>query len=326
MRIEHRYKHWFIALPVTVVQIILVPVMMVSMSLSTGYASTVAPQYTSVTANPEHALLVDAVWLNTHLFDHDLIIVDTRERKLYDVGHIENAVNIPVSETFNSKPRDDLVASISQIQREFSEAGIDASMHVVLYDDGIYTDAARVFWVMEVYGHRKVSLLNGGFANWRKIEYPLSTLKPQVHTRNFIPEIVPERLSTKFSTRLALTDSSKLLIDARSADEYTGKTSKYTRAGHIPSAINIPFNLNYQVAESGVSEIMPIEKLRQIYADVDPAKKVIAYCNRGKQSALTYFILRRLGFSVAAYDGSWIEWSADLSLPVETELHETEEN
>lgn len=260
-------------------------------------------------------LIVENNWLRRHYQDENVVVVDVRAPLQYEREHIEGAVNIPVARTFSGPPSNGLVAPISTIRALFSNAGIDNNTTVVIYDNGNYFDAARVFWVLEVYGHRYAGLLNGGLAFWKKKGMPVSNKPPEVTVKQFVPTIVPENLSTKFSTRLAINDQSKVIIDARSSEEYRGKRSITRRYGHIPSAINIPSSNNYTKV-NGVSKIKSVPQLKTLYSDIDDDKEVIAYCNKGKESALTYFVLRRLGYRVSAYDGSWYEWSNDPALPV----------
>lgn len=260
-------------------------------------------------------LVVETDWLKEHFNEPGIIIVDVRNNKQFQKEHIKGAVNIPVDSTFGGQPNSGLVAPISHIQNIFSRAGIDNNVDVVIYDDGTYFDAARVFWVFEVYGHKHVGLLNGGLDLWKKLGLPTSSLAQNKESKSFIPTVVPDYLSTKLSTRLAVNDDSKLILDARTSEEYSGKKSKTKRFGHIPGAINIPAKQNY-TGQNGINVIKPIEELERLYSAIDKNKKVITYCNKGRESALTYFILRRLGFNVSAYDGSWYEWSNDPSLPV----------
>ncbi|KRT60270.1 sulfurtransferase, partial [endosymbiont of Ridgeia piscesae] len=67
----------------------------------------------------------------------------------------------------------------------------------------------------------------------------------------------------------------------------------------------------------GQPKLKPLSELRALYAGIGQNKRIITYCNRGKQSALTYFVLRQLGYEAAAYDGAWFEWSNDSTLPIE---------
>jgi len=276
----------------------------------------------STSPNEFHSILppdyvVEVEWLSRNIHHSHLIIIDVRDAKEYAQAHILGAVNIPVNSTFSSEITHSMVASISTIQHIFSSAGVSNNSDIVLYDDGEYVDAAREFWVLEVYGHKHVSILNGGFKLWSNRQFKVTQDVPELAHGNFVPTIVPEILSTKFSTRLAINDHSKQLIDVRSRDEFNGLKSETNRFGHIPTAINIPSNMNYS-NNAGINKIKPLPDLKLIYNSIDPHKKIIAYCNKGRESALTYFVLKRLGFNVSTYDGSWYEWSSDFELPIVT--------
>jgi len=263
-------------------------------------------------------LLVSKEWLKPRLAEANLVVVDTRDPDVYSHLHIENAVNIPVSSTFENRKHQSRVAAISVIQSLLSAAGINNDSHIVLYDDSGMLDAAREFWVLEVYGHSRLSILNGGFQMWANAGYPSNDKTVSRRQTLYIPTIVPGKLSTKFSTRLAISDKSKIIVDARSEQEYIGTFNRFERAGHIPSAINIPATMIMEVNDEGVLAIKPKSALNQIFGHLDRSKKIIAYCNKGKESALTFFALRQLGFVVSAYDGSWYEWNSDSTLPIET--------
>jgi len=258
--------------------------------------------------------LVDQEWLIAHIDDADLVIIDTRTRKRYQEGHIDGAVSLSVWDTFGKDPRDDLAAPISKIQTLFSNAGVDQATRVLLYDDGEMINAARVFWVLETHGHRRVAILNPGYQAWVEKQLPTNNKVVVPARRHFLSHITPHRLATKFSTRLAVSDPGTVIIDARSSEEYRGQESRSARSGHIPGAVSMPSADNLK---SGTAGLKDFSELKTLYSGIDSNKKVIAYCNKGRDSALTYFILRQLGYDVAAYDGSWYEWGNDAQLPVE---------
>jgi len=255
-------------------------------------------------------------WLKQRLSDKNIVVLDVRDRDAYLSGHIKGAVNIPVDRTFSSNSPKDRVANISYIQKLFGDAGIDAATGVVIYDNGEYINAGRTFWVLEVYGHKKAMLLNGGYPAWLKKQYPVTEVETKPAPKQFVAAIQPQRLATRLHTLLATEDDSKLILDARTAAEYSGKVSKSARAGHIPSAISIPWKRNFKDV-GGISTIKSFEELRQVYQDIDKSKKTITYCNKGKHSSFTYFIMRELGYDVSHYDGSWYEWGNDADLPIE---------
>ncbi|MBA1332268.1 sulfurtransferase [Candidatus Endoriftia persephone str. Guaymas] len=260
--------------------------------------------------------LVDDEWLSGRSGQAELLILDVREPQAYQQGHLPGAVNLPVNSIFGLDPRSDLMAPTSTIQRVFSTAGIDVSQQLVVYDSGTFIDAARLIWILEVHGHARVALKDGGYESWLANGKAISFEASQPQARRFIPTADPQRIASKLSTRLAIDNPEVVLIDARTPEEFAGEVSGAKRFGHIPTAINIPWDANYERVD-GQPKLKPLSELRALYAGIGQNKRIITYCNRGKQSALTYFVLRQLGYAAAAYGGSWFEWSNDPALPIE---------
>ncbi len=261
-------------------------------------------------------IVVEVAWLAENIHKENVIVVDARTRAAYLNGHIPGAVSIPVSETFSKTDNTYKVGGLKYIRELFGRAGISHDKTLVVYGDDSYLDAGRVFWVFEVYGHEDLKLLNGGYDAWVKTgHHPVSKDEPVITETDYIPRINPERLSTQLSVRLAIDDDSKLLLDVRSREEYIGMSSRAKRYGHIPGAVNAPW-YDMFVMVDGVRMIKPDAALRKLYGDVGD-KKIYTYCNRGEHASLTYTVLRQLGYDVAHYDGSWLEWGNDDDLPIE---------
>jgi len=271
------------------------------------------PAFALANVTPKTAFTVELDWLRANLADHNLVVVDTREARTFAADHIAGAVNIPVADTFSKGLRGDLLAPISQFKELLRTAGIRNDDHIVLYDDGSFTDAARVFWVLEVYGHEHISILNNGFAAWSEQRAPISTRAHPRKRSDYLPSVNPRRLATKLSTRFATRTDQVVLIDARSEAEYQGLESIASRHGHIPSARNVPAS---DLITDGEPQFKSLDELASLFANIPKNKQVITYCNKGKHAAMAYFTLRSLGYDVATYDGSWYEWGNDLNLPI----------
>ena len=278
-------------------------VLLLLLTVSLGHAQTA------------FSTLVSPVWLNEQLLNPTLLIIDTREALLYEQAHIPGAINIPVNDTFTTAGNTYRVGSLQQIKTLFSQHGIKYDDHIVVYDDGRLIDAARFFWVLEVYGHQRVSLMDGGISQWLKAGLPIEHERRQRPATNYVPTISHERITTKMAMQIALSNPAVQIIDARTQQEYSGKESIAERSGHIPGAVNIPWLVNME-QQQGLNKLLTDSRLvdrYQAYKD----QPVITYCNRGKQSALTYFALRYLGYDVSVYDGAWLEWANDQNLPIE---------
>ncbi|MCI0506411.1 MAG: sulfurtransferase, partial [Gammaproteobacteria bacterium] len=174
----------------------------------------------------------------------------------------------------------------------------------------------RLFWALEVYGLQNVKVLSSGYDNWIRNNFPVTGNIPVVKPNEYVVSIDHRRIASKFSTQLATANPQQIVVDARSADSYQGKTSTAARFGHIPTAINIPVTLNIEETD-GIKSLRNFEELKQLYSGLPQNHKVVTYCEIGRVSATVYLALRELGYDVANYDASWREWGNDLSLPIE---------
>ncbi|MEY9215080.1 sulfurtransferase [Thermobifida halotolerans] len=269
-------------------------------------------------------VLVDADWVEAHLNDPDVVIVEVDEdTSAYDKGHIRNAVKIDWKKDLQDPVRRDFVDKAG-FEALLSERGIANDHTVVLYGGNNNWFAAYAYWYFKLYGHEKVRLLDGGRKKW------------ELESRELVEE-VPQRERTTYTAKeqdpsiRAFRDEvvsaigSKALVDVRSPDEFTGKllapahlpqeTSQ--RPGHIPTARNIPWAKTAN--EDGTFKSN--EELKELYeqAGVDLDKDIIAYCRIGERSSHTWFALHELlGLeNVKNYDGSWTEYGSLVGVPVE---------
>lgn len=242
-------------------------------------------------------------------------IIDVRITEKYSLNHIQGALNFPADLTYHEKSINGKITQPNKMQAIIRSLGLNVNDNIVIYDEGTFFDASRVFWALEVYGFSNVKLLNGGFEYWENLNYKTSNEKVDIKESNYISTIDNQKLATKFTTQLATRNNSQIIIDARDNQSYVGNESSAKRFGHIPKAINIPAYDNLKKINN-VSKLKEYDELTQIYKNLKKDKKVVIYCTIGKIASTNYFALRELGYDVANYDASWKEWGNDFNLPV----------
>lgn len=243
------------------------------------------------------------------------IIIDARAKKLYAKGHIKDAINFPSNLTYERKANNGKIVNPKKMQEIVRNLGLNSNSDIVIYDNGSFFDAARLFWALEVYGFTKIKLLNTGYNSWVKNKYNISKKSPKIIKSSYISKINHKRLATRFQTQIATKNPNQTIIDARTYGAYIGNESSAKRFGHIPEAIHISAHNNINNSEN-ISRLETTDKLKEVYKNIDKNKKIIIYCAIGKVAAANYFALRELGYNVSNYDASWKEWGNDFSLPI----------
>jgi thiosulfate/3-mercaptopyruvate sulfurtransferase len=262
-------------------------------------------------------LLVDPAWLGARLRDPGLRIVDmVTEPEEYQKAHVPGAVYLHVNDARVAVPAGGFrLPTADEGARLLGTLGIGPDTHVVIYDDSGGLHASRLFFTLEVFGHRKVSLLDGGVHGWRRAKLPLTTEIPRVERTEYRPAVRGDLVASAEWVRDRLGDATVALVDARTAAEFTGKDRRAKRGGHIPGAVNLEWKQNVRPDWT----FKPRAELRAMYVakGVTPDKTVVTYCQTHHRASHSYFVLRLLGYPrLVGYDRSWIEWGNRDDLPL----------
>ena len=270
---------------------------------------------------------VSAEWLKDRLHWPNLVIVDCRFQlgqpakgsADYQLEHIPGAIYLDLEKDLSGPvgqhggrhplpPLDDFVQTLSR-------KGIDASKHVVIYDDQGGLMAARLWWMLKYAGHEQAQILAEGFTHWKEQGYPLTSDVPEPADASFEPNVREDMLVTMEEVKQKLNDPNVLLIDSRSEARYMGEHEDIDPVGgHIPGAVNE--NWQNRLREDGrwKSKEEQIEDLRSFIRQKD--KEMIVYCGSGVSACANIIAFDEAGLRPRLYAGSWSDWISYPDNPV----------
>ena len=287
-------------------------------------SNTDTPKFAAY-SNP--GMLVSTDWLAQRLDDPKIIPVESNEDPLlYDTGHIPGAVNLDWHLDLNHPLIRDYLDS-DGYSSVMGSKGITPDSTLVFYGDNFNWWATYALWVVSLFGHGDVRVLDGGRMKWEEEGRPMTT-KPTERPATEYPTTSRDdsRIRAFLPAVLGHSNQGNPLVDVRSPEEFRGErlhmpgypNEGATRGGHIPGAHSVP----WKRAANDDGTFKDADELKAIYLDeigLRPDDEVISYCRIGERSSHTWFVLTHLlGFeNVRNYDGSWTEYGNTVGVSIE---------
>ncbi|GMM93244.1 sulfurtransferase [Qipengyuania sp. MTN3-11] len=275
--------------------------------------------------------LVSTDWLERHLGGSGLVVLDATRHLPgsecdphadFAASHVPGARYLdlpsfqdPEAELSNTLP------TAAQFEARMRALGIGRTDRIVLYDDSMIASAARAWFILRLFGHERVAILDGGWSKWREENRPCESGEAAVEPSDYAVDMVRGANVRDKDRMLANLDSrAEQVVDARDAERFSGATEDTVHAlpgGHIPGARNLPYRALFE--DDGTYRSR--DDLRQAILDagLDPRRPIVASCGSGMTASVLLFALHLIGADeTALYDGSWAEWGADPATPKET--------
>jgi len=286
--------------------------------------------------------IASSAWAQTSIVDVEyvkaavargVLLWDARNAEAYAAGHIPGAVNIgDPTITLRDKNTEDYLP-IGQIEKALGAVGIDPAREIIVYGDRGLPSTYFAQVTLRYFGATNAKVFHDGIEGWRTAGQPVATTPSTARPIAVKLTPVPGVISESREVVAALKRADVQFLDVRTAREFRGEDIRAIRGGHIPGAINIPFEQNWvdpdtrsklrsgAVKDTSGMSLKPREQLLKLYENLDPNKEVHVYCQSGNRASQTAVVLQDLGFkNVKVYDASWLGYSSWLTAPAESEV------
>jgi thiosulfate/3-mercaptopyruvate sulfurtransferase len=273
-------------------------------------------------AHPES--LVSTEWLAANIDRQDVRVFDASftlpnvkptAQEEFARRHIPGAVFFDIDGiSDHANPLPHMLPSPEDFARMAGALGIGEGRQIILYDIAGFGSAPRAWWMLRVFGHDNVALLDGGFPKWLAEGRAVTTYVPQPKPVTFTPRFDGARVRSKAQVLANIDEKREQVLDARSAARFAGTAPEPRpglRGGHIPGSINVPYDT---LGDPQTKRYLPAEQIEERFraAGVDRSKPIVTSCGSGVTACALTFALHLVGWGKSGvYDGSWSEWGLD---------------
>jgi thiosulfate/3-mercaptopyruvate sulfurtransferase len=264
---------------------------------------------------PRPELLVEPAELAKWANEAKVRVLDARSKEQYAKGHVPGAAWVDHDDWSRAFAKSQ---DFDEWSKRLDKIGIDPGTRVVVYDDNLSKDAARIWWILRYWGVKDVRLLNGGWKGWLAAAGDESTDAPAEVKRGSADFTAQKpRLTTKDDLLKMLKDRPPQIIDARSTGEFCGdEASGNKRAGAVPGAVHLEWS---DLLDKKSGRFKSADELAKLFKDagIDPTKPAVTYCQSGGRASVMAFALELMGGKdVRNYYRSWAEWGNDDATPI----------
>ena len=280
----------------------------------------------AVAASP---IIVDSSYV-AEAIARNAVIWDVRPTDAYAREHIAGAINIgDAAKVLRDENTEDFIAT-DRIESILGAAGLDPKRETIVYGSRGTWNPYLALYALQYFGGSNVRVYHDGIEDWVAAGRAISRDASQVPPVALKLEINPTVAVTTKEVVGRLNNPSVQIVDARTLQEFRGEDIRAIRGGHIPGAINIPYEQNWidpetpaklarkQITSNVGMSLKPAEDLKRLYARLDPSKETIVYCQSGARASETAGVLQQLGFAnVKVYDSSWLGYGNTLDAPAD---------